>query len=104
MANETTFTLTFKTIAQLTGLDQLLNGAQNAVRKLETINNELATMASRANSALGALGLGLGFAKLNDYGNKALEVGRQQALFRDAVLGSAEGSQELVEQLTRLNE
>jgi hypothetical protein len=104
MANETTFTLTFRTIAQLAGLDQLLNGVQQGVKKIEVINTQLQSMASKANTALTAIGFGLSVSKLNELGTKALEAGKQEAQFTGAVLASKEGSQQLVEELNALNE
>lgn len=104
MAAETTFTLNFKTIAELTGLDRLIGGVQQGVKKIEVINTQLQTMAFRANTALTAIGLGLSVSKLTEYSNKALEAGRQQQDFTRAVLASKDGSMELVEELIRFNE
>lgn len=104
MAGEQSFTLTFKTVAQLTGLDQLLNGVQNGVRKIEGINTQLQTMAAKANAALSIFGAGLSIAKAFELGDKALEANKQLAAFKDQVMGSKEGSEALVEELTQFNE
>src|SRR5438094_164509 len=43
MAGETSFTLTFKTVAQLTGLEQLMNAVKNGANSIDRINNSLAS-------------------------------------------------------------
>lgn len=48
MANETSFTLTFKTIADLTGLTSLQSGLEAGVAKVEAANARIATSATAA--------------------------------------------------------
>jgi hypothetical protein len=103
MANETSFTLTFKTIAQLTGLDQLMNGVQNGVRKIEGINAQLKSIATNANTILASAGSYLALSKLEQYAHIASEAREQQAAFTVQVLRSRNGSAELLEELNKLN-
>ena len=104
MTADQSFTITFKTVAELTGLDRFFGVVQNGARQVEEVNNRLRSLASTANAALATIGLGLSIERLNEFGNKALEAGKQQAAFADQVLGSKEGSHELVEELNHLNE
>jgi len=103
MANETTFTLTFKTIAQLTGLDQLMNGVQNGVRQIEGINAKLQSLASTANTILTAAGSYLAISKLEEYAHKAQDASEQQAAWTNQILRGKDGSRELVDELNKYN-
>lgn len=103
MANEAVFTLTFKTIAELAGLDRLASGLQSGVRRIEEINNRIRTVAATANTALTTAGSFLAVSKLNEYAQMATEAREAQAAFAFTVLRSKEGSHEFLEELTQLN-
>jgi len=97
MAADTTFTLTFKTIADATGLTAIKSGIQSVQ---ETAQRTAATL----NSALSLVGLGLGIQQLNQLGQKALDVREQMAAWTLQILRGRDGSQQLVQELTELNE
>lgn len=93
---ETTFTLNFKTIAELTGLDRLMTGVQSTARTIQSINSQFATVLASAGAFLAA-------GRLNEYANMATKAREQQAAFAFTVLRSKDGSHEFLEELNKLN-
>ena len=97
MAADTTFTLTFKTIADATGLTQIASGIQ-------AVKTQVQSAASTINSGLQFVGLSLGVRELNDLGAKALEVKENIAAWTLQMLRGKDGSQQLVQELNVFNE